>query len=487
MAIDITLELSPSEEAALRALAAREGKTIGEAVRQRLEEQPPSGDAGFTEQAHRRHQNALLALAKDHALATGDLDRALAAITAAAAATLDVERVSVWLYDEFHTAIRSVDLYELSRRRHSAGTLLLAQAYPSYFDAIASNRAVVVPDARGDPRTFEFTETYLIPHGITSMLDAPIQWGGRTVGILCVEHVGPRRAWTLEEESFTASIADMVAHAFEHEALRRAEDEAHRRKIEFDQQQELQRIKANLISMVSHELRTPLTSIVAYVEFLEDDLAGPLTPEQRTFVERLSQNAGHLQRLVNDLLDFARLEAGTFRLVNRSADLSQKVREVAEVQRQQAEAKGVGLEIVLPPEPVMAYHDAFRFGQVLSNLVGNAVKFTPEGGVVTITLKSEAEGPRVEVRDTGVGIASEHLPHLFEHFFQVDSSSTREQAGVGLGLSIVKSLVDLMGGRIGVESELGAGSTFWFTMPFNGSGVGRVDSLSARGQPSDGY
>lgn len=471
MVFDITLELGPEEEAAFRALAEREGKTLGEAVRQCLHCQLPSQDAGFAEQPHRRHQQALLALAKNGALATGELDRALAAVTVAAAETLEVERVSVWLYDEFHTAIRCVDLYELSGRLHSAGTELKAQAYPSYFEAIASNRAVVASDAQVDPRTCEFTESYLIPNGITSMLDAPIQWGGRTSGVLCVEHVGLRRAWTREEEAFTASLADMAALAFEHAERRRAEDEAHRRAIALEQQQELQRIKTNIISMVSHELRTPLTSIVGYLEFLADELAGPLTPDQRAYVESITESAGHLQGLVNDLLDFARLEAGTFRLVNRKVDLSRKIREVAAAQRPHAEARGVGLEVVLPPEPIEAYQDPFRFGQVLINLVSNAVKFTPEGGRVTIALTSEAAGPRVEVHDTGIGIAPQQLPHIFEHFFQVDSSTTRVEAGVGLGLSIVKSLIDLMGGQLGVASEPGKGSTFWFTLPARAVGA----------------
>lgn len=478
MALDVTLELNPNEESALRAQAEREGKTLGEVVQQCLLEQPPPRDAGFAEPVHRRHQQALLALAKNHALAMGDLDRALAAITSTAAETLDVERVSVWLYDEPHTAIHCIDQFELSTRLHSAGFEILAQSFPSYFQAIATNRAVVASDVQVDPRTSELSETYLIPNGITSMLDAPIQWGGRMKGVLCVEHVGPRRTWSMEEEAFTASIADMAALALEHEDRRRAEDEAHRRELELEQQQELQRIKTNLISMVSHELRTPLTSIVGFGEFLADELAGPLTSDQRTFVEQITQNATHLQRLVDDLLDIARLEAGTFKLIYRSADLCQKVREVVEAQRLQAEAKGVGLEVVLPPEPVVAYQDSFRFGQVLINLVSNAIKFTPKGGRVTVTLKSVLEGARVEVRDTGIGIAPKYIPHLFERFYQVDSSATREQAGVGLGLSIVKSLVDLMGGQVGVESKLQEGSTFWFTIPFKGTGVGVMDGKS---------
>lgn len=474
MALDITLELSPEVEAAIRAQAEREGKTPADMLQQRLQADPVfarSTPSAFDPQAHHRQQKALLDLVKNQALADGDPDRALSAITSVAAETLEVERVSVWLYDDAHAAIRLVKLYERSRQLYSAGSELKAKAYPRYFEAIATNRVVAANDAQADPRTREFTDSYLIPHGITSMLDAPIQWGGRTTGIVCVEHVGARRAWTMEEEFFVASIADMVALAFEHAERRRAEEEVRHREIELDHQKELHRIKTNLIDTVTHELRTPLTSIVAYVEFLSDELAGALNPEQRSFVARIGQSAVQLQRLVDDLLDFARLEAGTFKLLYRTVDLKQRLKEVSEAQRPRAEAKGLELATVVPDAPVLAYQDAERFGQVLTNLISNAIKFTPEGGRVTVTMRETPEGPRVEVQDTGIGISAQHLPYLFERFYQVDSTSTRQQPGAGLGLSIVKSLVELMGGRLGVESELGAGSTFWFVLPYKGEGV----------------
>ncbi|MBO9539874.1 GAF domain-containing protein [bacterium] len=470
MALDITLDLDPADEAALRAAAEREGLALGELVRQCLRGERqfgPVSPEGLAEAMHRRQQKRLLELAKNRALATGDLKRAFAAITEAAAETLEVERVGIWRYEAEQAAVTCADLYERSRHIHSAGTELKAQTYPVYFEAIAADRVLAVSDAQQDPRTRELRDSYLIPRGITSMLDASIQWGGRTIGIVCFEHVGPRRQWALEEESFAASIADMVALALEHAERKQAEDELLRRAIELDHQKELHRIKTNLINTVTHELRTPLTAIIGYLEFLSDELGGPLSAEQRAFVERIAQSASQLQRLVDDLLDFARLEAGTFRLVCRKIDLCQKIEEIVEAHRPQAAAKGLDLSVALPDAPLMAYQDPLRFGQVLSNLLSNAIKFTPEGGRIEVRLSETPEGARVEVSDTGIGVAPQHVPQLFERFFQVDSSSTRERAGAGLGLSIVKSLVELMGGELGVESELGEGSTFWFTLPLN--------------------
>jgi len=228
---------------------------------------------------------------------------------------------------------------------------------------------------------------------------------------------------------------------------------------------ELDRLKGDFINSASHELRTPLTSITGYAEFLEDEVGGPLTMDQRAFVTQIQEGAKRLQRIVDDMLDFARLEAGSFKLVMREADLGLLVQEeLAFVQPQAQEAK-VTLRTELPSEPVHVSMDPSRIGQVFLNLLGNAIKFTPAGGEVAIALRNERDGVRVEVRDTGIGIAEEHLGRLFQKFFQVDPSMTREHGGAGLGLSIAKALVEAHGGRIGVTSRVGTGSTFWFTLP----------------------
>ncbi len=230
---------------------------------------------------------------------------------------------------------------------------------------------------------------------------------------------------------------------------------------------ELDRLKNGFISSVSHELRTPLASIMGYSEFLEDEVSGSLNPDQQAFVRQISEGARRLQLLVDDLLDFARFDSGSFRIYPREADLAEKVLEIVDSLQPLACEAGLRLEARHPGEALPLGFDPERIGQVLMNLLGNAIKFTPRGGMVEVRILPGPEEVRIEVQDSGIGIADANLPMLFQKFFQIDPSTTREKGGAGLGLSISKALIEAHGGRIGVESDLGSGSTFWFTLPLS--------------------
>ncbi len=233
--------------------------------------------------------------------------------------------------------------------------------------------------------------------------------------------------------------------------------------------EELDRIKGIFVNAVTHELRVPLTSIKGYVEFLEDGLGGPLTDKELEFIAQIKRNEERLERLVADMLDFARLEAGTFVLNCETADFRGKVEEVLESLAPQAAEARLALVAKLPETPLDVRMDPQRIGQVLLNLVDNAIKFTPAGGRITVSARFESDpesGARVlraEVADTGIGIAQEDLSKLFHRFTQLPDGQKR--GGTGLGLSICRALIEAHGGQIGVRSELGQGSTFWFTLP----------------------
>lgn len=230
---------------------------------------------------------------------------------------------------------------------------------------------------------------------------------------------------------------------------------------------ELDRLKGEFLNSASHELRTPLASIVGYAEFLEDEIGGPLTQEQQDFIAQIQAGAQRLRHIVDDMLDFARLEAGTFSLQMADVALGPVIQDATRMLLPQAREARLMLEAdPLEPEVVLRI-DAQRIEQVLLNLMGNAVKFTPAGGRITVGARRLDDSVRVEVRDTGIGIDPEHQAALFQKFYQVDSSSTRERGGAGLGLAIAKALVEAHGGRIGVESEKGKGSLFWFTLPLS--------------------
>lgn len=248
---------------------------------------------------------------------------------------------------------------------------------------------------------------------------------------------------------------------------------------QYERLKELDRLKSNFVNAVTHELRTPLTSIMGYAEFLEDEIGGSLAEPQHEFVRQIQRGSRRLEYLLNDLLDFARIEAGTFRLRLATADLGVKVREIVESLRPQAEEGGIQLQVELPDTPLELHMDAQRIGQVLINLIGNALKFTPPGGRITVRARPEGEFVRCEVSDTGIGIAREDVPKLFQRFSQLESG-LRQGKGAGLGLSISKALVEAHGGRIGVESTLGQGSTFWFTLP-----VGPVQERDASAQGTE--
>jgi signal transduction histidine kinase len=233
---------------------------------------------------------------------------------------------------------------------------------------------------------------------------------------------------------------------------------------------ELDRLKSEFVNAVSHDLRTPLTSIKGYTEFLEDGIGGELSPEQRGYVQQIDRGTRRLERLVNDLLDFARLEAGTFRLRLQEHDVRGRITEIADSLRPHFLEAGLTLELALPATPATAWIDPQRIEQVLANLLTNAAKFTPAGGAVRVSLSAEGEALRCEVADTGCGIGPLEMTQLFQRFSQLHAG--REKGGTGLGLSISKAIVEAHGGQIGAESEPGVGSTFWFTVPASGRAPG---------------
>ena len=224
---------------------------------------------------------------------------------------------------------------------------------------------------------------------------------------------------------------------------------------------ELDRIKSEFISIVSHDLRTPLTTIRGYVELLPR--AGPLSPMQQDFVERIERSTSSIVDLIGDLLDVSRIEAG-LDWEMETTDLHKVVQEVTTSLQPDAAAKRQTLNVEIHDRP-MILGNGRRLAQVVSNLVGNAIKYTPEGGQIDAALREDGDFVLLEVRDTGIGILAEDQHRVFDKFYRVESDETATIAGTGLGLSIVKSIVEKHKGRVWVESELGAGSAFTVLLP----------------------
>jgi two-component system, sensor histidine kinase and response regulator len=225
-------------------------------------------------------------------------------------------------------------------------------------------------------------------------------------------------------------------------------------------------VKSEFTSMVSHELRTPLTAIKEAIDVVEDQTAGPINEHQKNFLTLAKRNVDRLHRLINDTLDFSKLERGEFRLQPDWHDLNALVGEV--VQQQALAAKKSSLELQFTPDTQLprVWFDTDRISQVLVNLIGNAIRYCDQGSVRVHTRRRERD-VLVEVEDTGPGIPAESLKKIFDAFLQLSSGPHRRTGGTGLGLAISRKIIELHGGQIWVESELGAGSKFLFTLEAN--------------------
>jgi signal transduction histidine kinase len=229
---------------------------------------------------------------------------------------------------------------------------------------------------------------------------------------------------------------------------------------------EADRLNDEFLSIVSHEFRSPLTSISGYVDILDRGFDGDLNEEQKKHISKIQQGSKILLRLVEDILDFSKLESSTLKFDYVNNDLYETVENVIGITAPQAQRAEVEIEALLPEDPLNIRLDPGRIGQVMTNLIENALKHTPPGGKITIVTEEKVGKVLIKVQDTGSGIRNSDLPKIFSRFYQVDLSNTRRHKGVGLGLAIAKAIVEAHGGEIGVESEVGKGSTFWFTLPF---------------------
>jgi signal transduction histidine kinase len=231
------------------------------------------------------------------------------------------------------------------------------------------------------------------------------------------------------------------------------------------QLRELDRMKDAFLSMVTHELRTPLTVISGITEMLETGIYGDLTPEQTEHIRQIAAQASRLRRLVNDLLDLSKIEAGMMKLHREAVSPRFLVEAVLEQLITVAAQAAVVFRNQVSPLLPDLYCDIHRIEHVLINLISNAIKFTPHGGQVTVSAQTTDRSIVFCVADTGSGIPPDALPRIFDKFYQVHTSTETGLKGTGLGLAIVKHLVELHGGDVYVESEMGKGSRFYFRLP----------------------
>ena len=268
------------------------------------------------------------------------------------------------------------------------------------------------------------------------------------------------------------------------ESYRSLEEKNSELQTAYDRLKELDRLKSNFLATVSHELRTPLTSIIGYSDMLATGIAGELEAEQLEFVETIRDKGDHLLALISSLLDLGKLEQGQLQVDPEPTDISTLLREAEKTFTPQAAKRSVTLSLSVEDGLPLVPADPMRLRQVLNNLTENALKFSPSGSTITLSARIVEDAPagdeadmglvllatptssvEISVADEGEGIAERERTRIFDAFYQIDGSSTREHGGTGLGLSIVQRLVVAHGGRVWVDSAPGRGATFRFTLP----------------------
>jgi len=231
-----------------------------------------------------------------------------------------------------------------------------------------------------------------------------------------------------------------------------------------EQLQQASKAKSDFLANMSHELRTPMNAILGFVEMVLDEIYGDVPAHLKEPLTDIQTNGKHLLRLINDVLDLSKIEAGRMELVLGEYSVQEVVETVRASLQSLALEKGLGFVAAAQEDIPLAFGDGRRITQCLTNLVGNALKFS-KGGRVAVWVEQQGENLLYRVSDTGIGIPKNELENIFNEFQQVDMAMTREFAGTGLGLNITKKFVEMHGGRIWVESELGKGSTFFFSIP----------------------
>jgi signal transduction histidine kinase/CheY-like chemotaxis protein len=396
--------------------------------------------------------------------------------------TVQFDAASVFLLNEDRSELHAFATYPFADQINRIAKFKVGEGIVGW--TVQNNEMVNIPDALEDSR-FKIVDRSRAPR---SMLLMPLSSPQHVVGAMTMARrlVQP---FTDVEAALVRVIVSQAAISIENAQLY-ATMQGHMSRIEEQnraledanvQINEVSRLKSEFLANMSHELRTPLNSILGFSEILKDNLAGALTEQQRVeCLEAIHASGEHLLQLINDVLDMSRIEAGRMDLVLEEFPVDSSVREVITVVKSLAGRKNIEIGISTEPDDLVIYADKSKLKQVIYNLLSNAIKFTPEGGSISVAtrVREQAGDMLVTVTDTGLGIPAEHIDKIWGEFYMVQGEH-QKQKGTGLGLALVRKLVELHGGQIDVFSEEGKGSTFSFTMPLQaGAAQGEQQALS---------
>lgn len=406
-----------------------------------------------------RFQATLLELSKSSNLS---LKETYEKITETDAKQINTERVGIWLYNESRSAIICYCLYNKRIKKHSFDITILKRDAPNYLKALEESRTLIVYDAIKDPATSQLSEFYLKPIGITSMLDVPIRAQGKLLGVLCHEHIGSKRKWTREEQSFASSVADIIAISIESHNRRIAEIELNllNEKLEVANEH-----KSQFISVISHDLRNPISSIISASSLLIDHFEELAIEDTHRMLKIINNSSKEALHHFDQLIQIAKKENHASLFYPEKLSLLKEVREDLKLVLQIAEQKNIIINNKIK-KGVFINADKIMLKSILQNLLTNAIKFSFEGGKIDIYSSSQNNKEQITIRDYGLGMSREKLSNLFSGGEHIKSKKgTIGESGSGLGLRIVKDFVEKHNGNIEVESEEGKGTSISFTLP----------------------
>jgi signal transduction histidine kinase/CHASE3 domain sensor protein len=376
------------------------------------------------------------------------VDQALAALEAHSGILAELDPATDILR---YVAVRRVSL------ANPTGTISINENLP-LCTAARTLQPVLLPSADVIRERFPAVVATHERDGVHAAAAFPLVVSERVVGALLIRWTQPRTLSSVDV-SFASALSRIAAESFARARLFEAEREARAAA------ESANRAKAAFLASMSHELRTPLQAALGFSQLIRTGVYGPINEQQSEALGRVERSQLHLTRLIEDVLDFARLEAGQVKVNLAPVSVTEVITDLMSLVEPQATAKNIELFLLPPVGTLRVLADRHRLQQVLVNLVANAIKFTPERGIVRVGAVRLGDHVVMRVRDTGMGIPADRLDAIFEPFVQVDDGLTRSQTGAGLGLAISRDLARAMGGDLTVESEVGEGSSFSIILP----------------------